>query len=171
MKKHIFLAAVFSLFVLAVGVSAQKTTDFSGTWTLDASKSSPAETMIESQSIKVTQTATEVKVDRTTKMKEMPAGAPAGGPPGGGGGGRGMGGGMNGPQTYGIGTPVKTTRTTPNGDIEISLSAKIDGSKLTLTSTTPQGSRDETWTLNADGTVTIQSQGRGGSVTRTYKKG
>ena len=166
MKRNLLLTAVFAVFALAVSASAQKTTDFSGNWTLDVSKSSPAETMIDSQTIKVTQSATDIKVERTTKMKEAPAGGGAGAP-GGGGGGRGMGG----PQTYGIGTPIKTTRTTPNGDIEISMSAKIDGSKLTLTTSTPQGARDETWTLNADGTVTVQSQGRGGAVSRTFKKG
>lgn len=165
MKRNLLLTAAFALFALAISASAQKTTDFSGAWTLDVAKSSPAETMIESQTIKVTQTATDIKVERTTKVKDNPNGGGAGAP--GGGGGRGMGG----PQTYGIGTPIKTTRTTPNGDIEISMSAKIDGNKLTLSTTTPQGSRDETWTLNADGTLTTQSTGRAGAVTRTYKKG
>lgn len=165
MKRNLLLTAVFAVFALAISASAQKTTDFSGNWTLDVSKSSPAETMIDSQTIKVTQTATDVKVERTTKMKEAPAGGGAGAP--GGGGGRGMGG----PQDYGIGTPIKVTRSTPNGDIEISMSAKIDGNKLTLSSATPQGSRDETWTLNTDGTLTTVSQGRNGTTTRTYKKG
>jgi hypothetical protein len=166
MKRNLLLTAFLTLFVFALSASAQKTTDFSGSWTLDASKSSPAETMIDSQTIKVTQTATDVKVERTTMMKE----SATGGAGAGGGGGRGMGGG-GGAQDYGIGTAIKTTRQTPNGDIEISMSAKIDGSKLTLSSTTPQGSRDETWTMNSDGTVTVQSQGRGGAVSRTYKKG
>jgi hypothetical protein len=166
MKRNLVLTAVFALFALAVGASAQKTTDFSGNWTLDVAKSSPAETMIESQTLKVTQSATDIKVERTNKMKAMPdAGGGAGAP--GGGAGRGP----AGPATYGIGTPIKTTRQTPNGDVEISMGAKIDGNKLTLSTTTPQGSRDETWTLNADGTLTINSQGRGGAVTRTYKKG
>jgi hypothetical protein len=167
MKRNLLLTAAFAVLVFALSASAQKTTDFSGNWTLDVSKSSPAETMIDSQTIKVTQSATDVKVERTTKMKEN-AGAPGGGA--GGGGGRGMGGG-GGAQTYGIGTPIKVSRDTPNGAIEISMSAKIDGSKLTLSTSTPQGSRDETWTLNSDGTVTVQSQGRGGAVSRTYKNG
>lgn len=162
MKRNLLLTAAFALFVFALSASAQKTTDFSGNWTLDVSKSNPAETMIDSQAIKVTQTATDVKVERTTKMKDN---ANMGGGMGNGGG-RGMGG----PQTYGIGTPIKVTRDTPNGSIEISMSAKIDGNKLTLSTSTPQGSRDETWTLNSDGTLTINSQGRGGAVTRTYKK-
>jgi len=164
MKRNLLLTAAFALFVFALSASAQKTTDFSGNWALDVSKSSPAETMIDSQTLKVTQSATDIKVERTTKMKEAPAGGGAGAP---GGGGRGMGG----PATYGIGTPIKTTRQFQGADVEISMGAKIDGNKLTLTTTSPQGSRDETWTLNADGTLTTQSQGRGGAVTRTYKKG
>jgi len=164
MKRNLLLTAAFALFVFALSASAQKTTDFSGNWTLDVAKSSPAETMIDSQTLKVTQSATDIKVERTTKMKEAPAGGGAGAP---GGGGRGMGG----PATYGIGTPIKTTRQFQGADVEISMGAKIDGNKLTLTTTSPQGSRDETWTLNADGTLTTQSQGRGGAVTRTYKKG
>ena len=164
MKRNLLLTAAFALFVFALSASAQKTTDFSGNWTLDVAKSSPAETMIDSQTLKVTQSATDIKVERTTKMKEAPAGGGAGAP---GGGGRGMGG----PQTYGIGTAIKTTRQFQGADVEISMGAKIDGNKLTLTTTSPQGSRDETWTLNADGTLTTQSQGRGGAVSRTYKKG
>ncbi len=165
MKRNFLLTAAFALFVFALSASAQKTTDFSGNWVLDASKSNPAETMIDSQSIKVTQTAADITVETTTKMKDS---ANMGGGGAGGGGGRG---GFGGPQKYGIGTPIKVTRDTPNGSIEISMSAKIDGNKATLSSATPQGSRDQNWTLNADGTLTIQSQGRNGAVTRTYKKG
>jgi hypothetical protein len=168
MKRNLLLTAFLTLFVFALSASAQKTTDFSGSWTLDASKSSPAETMIDSQTIKVTQTATDVKVEATTKMKAMPDGG-SGAP--GGGGGRGTGGG-GGARDYGIGTPIKTTRQFQGADVEISMGAKIDGNKLTLTTTSPQGSRDEVWTMNSDGTVTVQSQGRGGAaVSRTYKKG
>jgi len=165
MKRNLVLASLFAVFALATAASAQKATDFSGTWTLDVAKSSPAETMIESQTVTVTQTATDIKIDRNTKMKPMPEGQQMGG----GGGGRGFGGG-GGPVTYGLKDPIKVTRQTPNGDVEISMSAKIEGNKLTLTTTSPQGSRGETWTLNADGTVSAESQGRGGAVTRTYKK-
>ena len=80
MKRNLLLTAAFALFVFALSASAQKTTDFSGTWVLDASKSNPAETMIDSQTLKVTQTAADISVERTTKMKPMPdagAGTPA----------------------------------------------------------------------------------------------
>src|SRR5690349_25127476 len=109
MKRNLLLTAAFALFVFALSASAQKTTDFSGNWTLDVSKSSPAETMIESQTLKVTQTATDITVETTNKMKDnanMGGGA-------GGGGGRPGGGGFGGPQKYGIGTPIKVSRDTP----------------------------------------------------------
>jgi hypothetical protein len=161
MKRNLIIAAFFAL-ALAATASAQKAADFSGTWTLDVAKSSPAETMIESQTVTITQTAADVKVERNTKMKEGAGGGM------GMGGGRGMG--PGGPQTYGIKEPVKVSRDTPNGPVELSFSAKIDANTLTLTTTSPMGSRGETWTLNADGTATATSQGRNGSVTRTYKK-
>ncbi|MEK7855973.1 MAG: hypothetical protein AAB288_07780, partial [Acidobacteriota bacterium] len=92
MKKLLFLAAVMCVF--SITAFAQKTANFSGTWALDASKSKPAETMIESQTLVVTQTAADLKVERST-VRKAGGGPPAGGPPGGGGGGRGgmMGGG------------------------------------------------------------------------------
>ncbi|HEV7698908.1 MAG TPA: hypothetical protein VGO43_01630 [Pyrinomonadaceae bacterium] len=168
MKRNFVLAAALAFTAMAISASAQKTTDFSGTWTLEVAKSNPAETMIESQTMTVTQTAADIKVDRSTKVKPMPEGsAPNGGP----GSGRGMGGpGGGGPQTYGLKDAVKVSRDTPNGPVELSFSAKIEGNKLTLTTTSPMGSRGETWTLNADGTLTSESQGRNGSVTRTYTK-
>ena len=161
MKRNLILAAVFAL-ALAATASAQKAADFSGTWTLDVAKSNPAEQMIESQTVTIVQTATDVKIERNTKMKPMPEGSM---------GGRGMGMGQPGATTYGFAAPVKVSRDTPNGAVEISFSAKLEGNKLTLTTTSPQGSRGETWTLNADGTATAEAQGRGGAaVVRTYKK-
>ncbi|MBV9241386.1 MAG: hypothetical protein JO314_05190 [Acidobacteria bacterium] len=169
MKRNLVLTAVFALFVFALSASAQKTTDFSGKWTLDVSKSNPAETRIESQTLTVTQTADSIKVEQDTKVKEDPNAA------GGGGGGRPGGGGMGGPATYGITAPIKSTRQMGQNSVDVSSSAKIDGNKATLstTFTTPQGDRTQTttWTLNTDGTLTVESQGRNGSQTRTYKKG
>jgi hypothetical protein len=169
MKRNLLLTAAFTLFVFALSASAQKTTDFSGTWNLDASKSNAAD-RLQAQTLSVTQTADTIKIDRTnTKMKENPDANASGG---GAGGGRPGGGAPQGPVTYGLKDVVKVSRDTPNGAVELSYGAKIDGNKLTLTSTSPRGARTETWTLNADGTLTTDSQmGQGGSVTRTYKKG
>ena len=163
MKKQFVLAAVFSLFVLAISASAQKTTDFSGTWNLDVSKSklTGRDAGIESQVLTVTQTATDLKAETSTK-RTTPAGAPAGGPPGGGGGR--MGGGMGGdmPMTYTLdGKEVKTEMQGGQGTMQVSTKAKLDGGKLEITRsiTTPMGDRTSTekWWLNADGTLSVES--------------
>lgn len=92
MKRNILFAAILSLFLMAISVSAQKATNFSGTWILDVSKSKLGERVtIESQTLTVTQTDKDIKVATVTKRAAPPAGAPAGG-----GGGRPGGGGMGG---------------------------------------------------------------------------
>ena len=57
MKKNVFFGAIFSLLVLAFTASAQ-TSDYSGTWTLDVSKSKLGDrNMIAEQTLTVVQTA------------------------------------------------------------------------------------------------------------------
>lgn len=180
MKKNLVLAAI-SVLVFAFAVSAQKTADFSGTWNLDLAKSTLGErekASIESQTLTVTQTATELKVETTTKRIAPPAGAPAGGPPGGGR----MGGGMpaDGPVTYTLdGKEVKSEMQTQMGSMQISIIAKMDGEKLEITRTisTPMGDRvsTENWLLGADGTLSIKSQrpnreGGTDTTTKVYSK-
>ncbi len=177
MKKQFILAAVFSLFVLAVSASAQKTVDFSGTWNLDVSKSKLGDrNSIESQVMTVTQTATDIKVETATKRIAPPAGAPAGGPPGGGGGR--MGGGMGGdmPMTYTLdGKEVKTEMQGGQGTMQVSTKAKLDGGKLDITRTivTPMGDRTSTekWWLGTDGTLSVESSrpNRDGGTDTTTK--
>src|SRR5258706_13601264 len=119
MKRNLVFTALLSLFVLATAASAQKATNFGGTWNLDVSKSKPAETRIESQTLTVTQTATDIKVERATKAKENPnaGGAAAGG--GGGGRGPGMGGGGDAPQSYTLdGKAVKSQMQSQAGGTE-----------------------------------------------------
>src|SRR5580765_4576454 len=98
MKRNFVLMAIFALF--AMSVAAQKATDFSGTWNLDVAKSQLGDrNNIESQVLTVTQTATTLKVETSTKRTApqtvnpggMPAGTEAGKPRTGGGGGGGMG--------------------------------------------------------------------------------
>jgi hypothetical protein len=80
MKRNFMLAAVLTLFVMAVSVSAQKGASFSGTWTLDISKSKLGErVMIESQTLTVVQTDKDVKISTATKRAAPPEGAPGGG--------------------------------------------------------------------------------------------
>jgi hypothetical protein len=112
MKMNFMLAAVFSLFVLAFAASAQdKATNFSGTWNLDVAKSKLDERAhIETQTLTVTQTGKDLKVETATRHTPPPAdkekqdgGKGGDGGRMGGGGGRmrgGMMGGGDGTRTY-----------------------------------------------------------------------
>ena len=179
MKKNILLACL-SLVVFTFAASAQKATDFSGTWTLDLSKSKLSDrekSSIESQTMVVTQTATDLKVETTTKRTPPPADAPAGGPPGGGRmGGGGMMGGGDGTTTYTLdGKEAKSEMQGPMGSMQMSTKAKLDGGKLEITRTvgTPMGDRvtSEKWSLNTDGTLSVESQrpNRDGGTDTTTK--
>ena len=176
MKKILFLAAALCLFSMAA--FAQKSANFSGTWVLDASKSKPAESMIESQTLVVTQTAADLKIERTTTRKA--GGTPTGGPPGGGGGRGGMMGGGDGTTTYTLdGKAVKSEMQGPGGAMSVTTTTTIDdkGLKITRSVETPMGAREssEKWWLNADGTLTVEStrpnrDGGTDTTTRTYTK-
>ncbi|CAN5455048.1 hypothetical protein BH10ACI2_BH10ACI2_11660 [soil metagenome] len=197
MKKSILFAAALALFMMAIAASAQPkaAADFSGKWNLDLAKSKLTDrekTSIESQTMTVAQSATEIKVDTETKRMAPPAGgAPAGGPPGGGGGaggggGRMGGGGAAGPQsmTYQLGKDSSMDMPGPGGTTSpMKMGSKWDGSKLVLsTSRTfagPNGdvttTTKETWELGADSkslTVTRESTSAQGttSSTRVYSK-
>ncbi len=158
MKKNLVLAAFFSLFVMAISASAQ-TANFSGTWNLDLAKSKLSDrekASIKSQTLTVTQTAADITVATATERNEPPAGAPAGG-------GRMGGGSPDGSTTYTLdGKEFKSEVTTGMGSMQVSTKAKLDGGKLaiTRTTTTPMGERtsSETWSLGADGTLSIESQ-------------
>ena len=175
MKRNVLLAAAMVLFALAISASAQKAPNFSGTWVLDAAKSKPAETTIESQTLTVTQTPAELKVERATTRK---ASANPGG--GGGGGGRGGMGGGDGATTYALdGKAVKSEMQMGGGSMQMTTTAKIDdkGLKITRSMETQMGARETTekWWLNADGTLSIESSrpnrdGGTDSTTRTYTK-
>ncbi|MBP7415396.1 MAG: hypothetical protein WBC19_14770 [Pyrinomonadaceae bacterium] len=188
MKKNFMFAAALMLFAMAISASAQKTVDFSGTWNLDLAKSKLSDrekTSIESQTMVVTQTATDLKVETTTKRAAPPAGAPAGGPPAGGpppggGGGRMGGGGQmgggDGTVSYALdGKEVKTEMAGQMGTMQISTKAKLDAGKLEITRTvgTPMGDRvtTEKWWLNTDGTLSVESQrpNRDGGTDTTTK--
>ncbi len=123
--------------------------------------------MIESQTWTVTQTDTAITVTPATKRKAPPADAPAGGR---------MGGGGDTPMTYTLdGKEVKTEMQGPQGSMQISTKAKIDGGKLGIsrTMTTPMGDRtsSEKWWLNEDRTLTVESSrpNRDGGTDTTTK--
>ena len=168
MRKFLPFTLVLCFSVFAA--NAQKPADFSGKWSLDAAKSKLGErNNIESQTMTVTQTAADIKIETSTKRAAPPAGAPVGGPGGGGpGGGRGFGGGGDAPMTYTLdGKETKIERQGPQGPVPTLLKAKAEGSKLWLTQSTtfngPNGemtfTTKETWELGADGkTLTVNTE-------------
>lgn len=175
MKKNFVLAAAMCLLAMAVSVSAQKAADFSGKWALDVAKSKLGDrNNIESQTMTITQTATDVKIETATKRTAPPAG-------GGGGRGGGMGGDM--PATYTLGKETTTQQQMGQNTVPVTMGSKWDGSKLVLTRsstfTGPNGeiksTTKETWELGADGktlTVNAERTGMQGTVstTRVYTK-
>ncbi len=172
MKKSIVFAAFLSLFVLATVASAQKGADFSGKWTLDLAKSKLGDrNRIESQTMTVTQTATEIKIATESKMTAPPAGGGGGRPGGGFGGG--------GPQTttYVLGKETKIDQQMGPATVPVTLSSKIDGSNLWLTRTSTftgqngeiTSTTKDSWSLGPDGkSLTVnREQTRNGNTTST----
>lgn len=159
MKNRFMFAAILSLFVFAVSAVAQdKAVNFSGTWNLDVSKSKLGDhANIESQTLTVTQSEKDIKIETATKRTPPPADAPQGDRPGAGngsgttgggsgrmdgghkGGGQGRGGfgspmGGDGTTTYSLdGKETKTEVSGPMGTMPVSLKAKFDDGKLKLT--------------------------------------
>ena len=175
MKKVFILTAV--VFLFATAAFAQKATDFSGTWTLDVSKSKLDErARIESMTLTVAQTDKDIKVDSKITRAPRPEGEQ---PRMGGGGGMGRGGGFGGgdsSMTYSLdGREAKVTQETQMGSVPVTLAGKLDNGKLTLSSSRiyngPMGevtlTTKENWTLSEDGkTLTVareQSTPRGTS--------
>lgn len=163
MKKTIFMAAFVCL--LAFSAFGQKKSDFSGGWTLDASKSKLDErARIESMTMTVTQTDKDIKVETATKR--LPP--PDGGGQGGGGMRRGGGfGGGDGTFTYTLDGKESSVETDgPMGKVPVKLKANLEtDGKLKLSSarsfTGPNGeisiTTKETWALSDDGkTLTVK---------------
>lgn len=190
MKKNFVLAAAIAMLAMAFTASAQKApADFSGKWNLDLAKSKLTDrekTSIESQTVTITQTAADIKIETDTKRMAPAGGAPpAGGPPGGGGGGGRMGGGApQGPQTFLLGKEATTDQTMGQGTVPVTAGSKWEGSKLvtsrSFTMSGPNGemksSTKQTLELGADGkslTITVESTGMQGATTstRVYTKG
>lgn len=180
MKKNLFLAAIFSLFVFAVTASAQ-IADHSGTWKLDVSKSKLGDrNMIAEQTLTVVQTAKDITVTPVTKRNPPPEGS-MGGRSGGGGG---MGGGGDAAMTYTLdGKETKAEVEGRMGKMPVTLSAKSEGGKLHLTSVSTFSGQmgeitvttKESWEMSTDGkTLTIttdRTTPRGtDSTTRVFTK-
>lgn len=152
---------MFTLLGLAISASAQ-TADFSGTWTLDVSKSKLGDrNMIAEQTLTVVQTAKDITVTPVTKRNPPPDGM-------GGGQGRGGMGGGDVRSTYTLdGKEVASEVDGPMGKMPVKMMAKLEGGKLMLsnarTFNTPNGemtmTTKETWELSGDGkTLTIVTE-------------
>lgn len=180
---NFLITAALVIFGLVSSVCAQdKVTNFGGTWNLDVAKSKLGErNNIESQTLTVTQSDKDIKVETATKRLPPPngsGGAPQGPPPSGGmpggpggpppGGGR-PGGGMGGgdmPTTYSLdGKTTKLEVQGPMGAMPVDLTAKFESAKLKLKRVSsmngPMGSFVvsviETWEISEDGkTLTIK---------------
>ena len=135
MKQKVFLMAVACVLLSAVAAFAQTKTDFSGSWTLDVSKSKVNN--IESGTLTVTQTANDITVKTDFKRTPRPDGG-GGTPPAGGGQGGGMGrmGGAQPPTTYTLdGKEVSAPFSAGQMSGTSKLQSSWDGSKLNLSST------------------------------------
>ena len=127
MQKNFVLAAALSLLIFVASAAAQdKATNFSGTWNLDVSRSKLGDrNMIESQTLTVTQSDKDIKIETATKRLPPPADAPQGGRMGGG-----LGGGDS-TTTYTLdGKMTKTSVEGPMGVFPIELYAKVESSNL-----------------------------------------
>ncbi len=163
MKKALFLTAFVCLLAVSAFAQDNKKTDFSGSWTLDASKSKLGErARIESMTMTVTQTDKDIKVETATKRLPPPAGAMQDG----GGQGGGMRRGGDGTSVYSLDGKETTTETEGQmGKSLVKQKAELDGGKLKLSSTrifnTQMGevsiNTKEIWTLSDDGkTLTVK---------------
>jgi hypothetical protein len=165
MKMKIVLMAMFTLVLAVAAISAQdRTANFAGSWTLDASKSKLDERMrIESMTLNVTQTDKELKVETKTKRAPRPEGETGGSGQGRGGMGRGGFGGGDGTTVYSLdGKETKVEQETSMGKFPVTYKANLEkGGKLNLSSSrTISGqmgemtiTTKETWQLSEDGKV------------------
>ena len=173
MKKNFVFAAAIAVLALAFAVSAQKTADLSGKWTLDLAKSELGQqaAMIKSQTLTITQAGTSFKVSTQTERNAPPDGGGGGGRPAGGGGGGG------GEQTYTLdGKEVSTERQTPQGAVTTKTKAEQAGNKVTITSVFPTPNGDmkstQTYELSADGkSLTVTRESARGTTKSVYTKG
>jgi len=135
MKKSVFLTTMFCLLAISAFAQDKKTKDFSGSWTLDVSKSKLDErSRVESMTLNVSQTEKELKIETATKRAPRPEGETPGGGMGRGGGGR-MGGG-DGTTVYSL-DGKETTSPLSGGQSggTAAMKAEFNNDKLKLTST------------------------------------
>ena len=167
MKKALFLTAFVCLMTFAAFAQDKKSADFSGSWTLDVSKSKLDErSRIESMTLVVTQTDKDIKVETATKRAPLADSATSDGGQGGGRRRGGFGGG-DGTTVYTLdGKETSIEEEGRMGKIPVKLKAELEGGgKLKLFSSrtfnTPNGETTmtikEAWSLSEDGkTLTVK---------------
>ncbi|MGI8789045.1 MAG: hypothetical protein ACR2HG_14990 [Pyrinomonadaceae bacterium] len=167
MKRRVIFMAIFSLFLAVAAVSAQeKTTDYSGNWELDVSKSKLGDRLrIESMTMNVSQTDKELKVESTVKRAARPEGDTNGG-------GMNRGGGMgrgDGTQTVTYSLDGKETKAATGGQMggEATLKAKVEkDGKLKLTSSRTFSGQMGEMTITTKETWELTDGGKTLKVTR-----
>jgi len=160
MRKLVGALTLASALIFALAVHAAAPVSFSGTWTLDKSKSqglNPRMQGADSVSWQINQTDKEITIE-----EKITGGQMTGGP--GGGGGRGMMGG-GGPRTYNL-DGSEVTGETGRGKFARKASWSGDGKALELTSkTTFQGGEGE-MTLTSSDKLQLSADGKSLTVTR-----
>ena len=140
MRRKLGLAAALVV-ALAVAGYAQKT-DFSGKWTPEEAGAGGGGGRGFNGPMTVTQTDTELKIERTTGRGPIT-------------------------QTYKLDGSETDMQM---GQMTAKVSAKWDGPKLVITTKTDMGENTQTWSL-ADGKLTIARTGGRGPSSTTYTKG
>ena len=163
MKKLVLTISMLGAMVFALAVSAAAPANFSGTWTLDKSKSQGLDQRMQNaESIQwvITQNDKQISIE-----SKVTGGQNAGGGPGGGGGGM-RGGGMGGPRSYNL--DGKETTTEGNGGTStMKATWSSDGQTLDLSSLRA-GSRDgNEFKFTTNEKLQLSSDGKVLTVKRT----
>lgn len=172
MKKRFVPAALAMLLVAAFGVFAQNSAkDYSGSWKLDVEKSElGARSRVQSMEMTVSQTATELNVERKAELSEA-AGGGMGGRRGGGPGGGKLSYDLTGKETkmeasggFG-GNVVLKAKVEKDGGLKLTQDRSFEGPMGAMTIKTV-----ENWKLSDDGkTLTVSSSTETPRGTRSQK--
>jgi hypothetical protein len=181
MRKIIGALSLSSALIFALAVHAAAPANFSGTWTLDKSKSQGLNRRLQgadSVTWTITQTDKTITIEEKVTGGQMGGGAagappaggpPAGGPPGGGGGRGGMMGGMGGPRIFNL-DGSETTADMGRGKVLRKATLSSDGKTLELVSkitfTNQEGTEMTSTTTEklslAGGVLTVTRHSEGG---------
>ena len=160
MKKIVLTISMLGAMIFALAVSAAAPANFSGTWTLDKSKSQGLDQRMQNaESIQWVITQNDKQISIESKV--------TGGQNAGGGGGGGMrGGGMGGPRTYSL--DGKETTTEANGGTSSTKATwSSDGQTLELSSTRAGSFNGNEFKATTNDKLQLSSDGKVLTVKRT----